>query len=103
MECKFKVEIEIDEEKVLNENRYSLDKIYKAIDKIFIDSGISKLDANGALVYATDKHNDFSKILASINNIYLSQIKPYIKSAVWYNNELGEKEDILETFKREGL
>jgi hypothetical protein len=105
MDIKFRVEIEIDDEKVIAEDKYYLEDVYAAIDKVFKDNNVPKLksDSEKLLIYGTKKHDKFSNILVSVNTVILSELNPYIKKAIWYNYELNEQEDILETFRKEGL
>jgi hypothetical protein len=105
MDIKFKVEIEVDDEKVVAEDKYYLGDVYAAIDRVFKYNNIPKLESNNEkfLTYGTKKHDKFSNILVSVNTVILSEINPYIKKATWYNYELNEQEDILETFRKERL
>jgi hypothetical protein len=102
MDIKFRVEIEIDDEKVIAEDKYYLEDVYAAIDKVFKDNNVPKLksDSEKFLIYGTKKHEKFSNIWLAILAIDESEIMSYLSSFKWFNYETGEIDDIIEESKQ---
>lgn len=103
MDIKFKVEIEVDDEKVVAEDKYYLGDVYAAIDRVFKDNNIPKLESNNEkfLTYGTKKHEKYSNIWLAILAIDESVIMSYLSSFKWFNYETGEIDDIIEESKQE--
>lgn len=102
-----KVEIEINEEKVLIEGRYDLDKMYEILDAAFDEYGIIKI---GKGVYRdTGSKKDWGNMWCVI--LALSETDWFMDNAsklMWYNSNRGNDEndfyheDVLQGFKDDG-
>lgn len=103
-----KVEIEINEEKVLAEDIYDLDDIYTAIDNAFADFGIIKLNKGIYRDNGSDK--DFGNMWLVI--LALTETEWFIDNVsklMWYNSDYGKDEsdfsveDVLKGLKDDGI
>lgn len=105
VQYRFEVEIVINEEQVLIDNEYDLYDMYRAITSVFEENTITRLKSSkeNMLTFGTQEHDKFAKIMLSINRVCFSEAKPYLKKVTWYNFENGSVENVLATFKREGL
>lgn len=93
-----KVIVEIDDD---NEDEYDFDYICNVIRSCFIDEGMRDVSEGNRLVFVTmkgDAHG-YSAVGLSINAIYDSWLRPYIKKMKWYEDD-GSVEDVLESFSR---
>ena len=95
MDIKFKVEITLDKDKIIDEQKYLVKTIEEVIRKVFTDKGIEDKSNDNMLIFCTDDHNMFAIMWVAIMKIDSSNVKPYIKSFTWYNNETQGIEDIL--------
>ncbi len=103
-----KVEIAFDEDKVLAEEKYDLDKMYEIIDNAFAKYGIIKLDKG---IYRDKGSNkDFGSMWCVI--LALSETDWFMDNVtklMWYNSDFGENEsdfsveDVLQGFKEDKL
>lgn len=102
MDCIFKVEIKLDEEKVLAEGVYYPKDIYKAIIETFKEFDIPRLksDNEKMLAFGTEKRAKFGKVWLAVLKIEESFIMPYLTHYKWYNFETGEVEDIIKESKK---
>ena len=97
----YKVEIEIDEEKVIADHKYSLEKMYSAIRNIFIKDGLREIQNGKTLTFIGD-NTDEHCVATNWNAVALYKkqwCKPYVKTLRWYDNTDNEEyfEDIKET------
>lgn len=87
-----KVEIVMDEEKILREKKYSLEDIYFTLDKAYLGKNLKKL---GEGVYAD---NGSDKDFGSFWNIILGLKKQgwfmtNLKKWLWYNSDDSDDEN----------
>lgn len=77
-----KMFIKMNEEKIKKSERYSLDKIYSALDRIFREKGLKKVMAsNGIEYYGSDRPVDFA---------YLGKIMLGLKNQEWFMDNVSE-------------
>lgn len=98
MDCKFKVEIMIDEERVLADGLYNPKDMRQIIIDIFTKCDIPLLECENErmLVFGTEEHKMYARIWNAILKIEGSIIMPYLAHYMWYNNETGGIENIIE-------
>ncbi len=105
---RYKVEIELDEGKILQDNKYSLENVYKSVCKSFIEKGIEENRTNNnTLIFSTSREDDaaFSDVwIAIVNLIRAEWFRPYVAKLLWYNAYEGEDyfEDTLAAFANKG-
>ncbi|MEG2814020.1 MAG: hypothetical protein RSA79_05400 [Oscillospiraceae bacterium] len=86
-----KVEIVMDEEKILAEGKYSLEDIYFTIDELFAKKNLKKID-NG--VYSDNgSDQDYANLWINISALrkaewFMSNTKKWL----WYNSDDGNDE-----------
>ena len=96
-----KVEIAFDEDKILTENKYDLDKIFNYLDKSFKSYNLKKISKG---IYS-DNGND--KDFAHMWNIIWSLasvewFKDNVSKILWYNSDINNNvrtENVLQYFK----
>lgn len=103
-----KVEIEFNEEKVLAEDIYDLDKMYEIVDNAFAKYGIIKLDKG---VYRdTGSNKDFGRMWCVI--LAFSETDWFmdnVSKLMWYNSNRGKNEydfsveDVLQGFREDKM
>ena len=104
----FKVEIELDTQKILNENIFSVDDIFNTINSCFSESGVDKKESdNELLVFSTSREDEraFSDVWIVIVNLIKSEwFRPYVTKLLWYNAYEGDNyfEDTLKAFADKG-
>ena len=77
-----KMFIKLNEEKIKKSERYSLDKIYSALDRIFREKGLKKVMAsNGIEYYGSDRPVDFA---------YFGKIILGLKNQEWFMDNVSE-------------
>ena len=103
MEYKFQVEFMIDEKRVIEDGVFDLENMYQVIVDAFQKIGIPRLDTGNPkmLSFATEDHDKYAEMWMTILDIEESIIMPYLSHYVWYNNETGAVEDVLEECKKE--
>lgn len=106
MDFLYKVEIELDDEKILADDKYYVEDIYAMIRKWFADEGIHEVENdNHMLVFASNKDDDkeFARFgLVETELMDSKWFRPYVKKFMWYNRLRGKdyKENILAEDKR---
>ena len=93
-----KMEIEIDEEKIIENNEYSVKEVYEKINDIAKNAGITKREKCGLFV-GNDDEKDFAHfgiIILDLKNEEWFML--YVKKWIWYVE--GEAEDILEHYRQ---
>ncbi|MDA3053277.1 hypothetical protein OFO01_07065 [Campylobacter sp. JMF_01 NE2] len=91
--------IVLDEAKIKQEGKYSVDELWSKIDKIANSCNMQKSDAN--TYYATSDENGFSN-LGSFAYVYLIKEKWFIdnvKEWLWLDEEEGDEDmmgDVME-------
>lgn len=105
MNSGFKVKFLIDDAKIIRDDIYDVNDVYQAIIDEFKANGIAcmKNEDEHSLVFGTKKHEKFGGIMQSINRVCFSEVQPYLLEVTWYNLERGVSENVLDTFRREGL
>ena len=102
MDIRFKVEITLDKDKIIDEQKYLVKTVEDVIRNVFTDKGIVDRSDDDTLIFCTDDHDLFGKVLVSVNTVYFSNAQKYLKSIWWYNYEDMSKEDVLSTFRKAG-
>lgn len=109
MDFRYKLEIELDDEKIIADNKYVIESIYDTIRGMFADEGIPEIKTNThMLVFASNKTDD--KELARFGLIETTLIEkdwfmPYVTRMMWYDTLYGmvSQEDVIKVFKDDGL
>ena len=109
MKYRYKLEMELDDEKIIADGKYEIDSIYHTFRSWFKEEGISEISKNAReLVFASNKTDD--KEFAKFSLIETSLVKekwfiPYIKRMAWYDTVYGtvSKEDVIKVLKEDGL
>jgi len=102
----YKVEIELDKQKIEAERKYSLNAILKAFNGEFgAYPEITKLETkyDYQLAFAVKKNDDFGTLRACIINVYCSCVKPYFTKIKFKHLKTGMYEDLLEGYKKSGM
>lgn len=101
MDYAFKVEIALDDEKILADQVYDLNDMYKTIRKMFTEKGMHDIsDGNGRLIFISKKgeKDAFCTCGLNVNRLYDSKwASPYLKELLWYNGSKDTVENILVT------
>lgn len=99
-----KVEIELDEQKINQENKYVPESIMNTLDDVFASKNQPILEADKFRRVYRDSGNpekDFAILGGLVMELYLQEwFSPYVKKIMWYNSENGENEDdfLVENF-----
>ena len=99
----FKMEIQMDEEKILREDKINLVKVYAALDKIFAEHGLKKEGkaADGTITYTSnDARKGFGAMCAASIQLdrqywFVPNCKKYLLSTDEDNPGVWETEDFL--------
>lgn len=108
-----KVEIELDEQKIIDEDKYYPEEIMQCLDEAFLENGQQILEADGFRRVYRDGGNT-EKDFAVLSKLVLMFAKkkfflPYAKKILWYNSDNGKDEndfmveDWLEGFRKRGM
>lgn len=109
MEYQYKIEIEMDDEKIIKEGKYVLDSIYDAIRRWFKEEDIQEVkgDSHTLTFIGTNVgKDDFGRMgLVEVSLAEAEWFKPYVKKMLWYNRDYGKDyvENVIEEFRKEGL
>lgn len=98
---RFKVEIELDDDKIISENKYDKDGIYDTIRSLFKEKGIAEKPFDGkTMVFYSSRqdeqiYGEFALLKCGL--IMADWIRPYIKKMYWYNADYSDDycEDVL--------
>lgn len=109
MDYRYKIEIELDDEKIISDNKYVIESIYEAIRGMFANEGIQEVKSDShMLVFASNKTDD--KEFARFGAIECSLLEsdwflPYVTRFMWYDKLYGRvsQEDIIKVFNEENL
>jgi hypothetical protein len=109
MDYRYKIEIELDDDKIISDNIYVLESIYENIREMFADEEISEIKTNAhMLVFASNKSDD--KELARFGLIETTLIEedwfmPYVTKMMWYDtlHSTISQENVLEVARKHGL
>lgn len=90
----------LDEEKILRENKYDLEKIYKAIDEIAEHSGMIKIDKN--TYHCKGDKNDLAclGIFVVRNLVKCDWFTLNVKEWTWISEKEGDKDLIAKSKAR---
>lgn len=91
-----KLEIKMDEAKILKENKYRIDSIYQVLEQAFSKYGLNQTRAMDGTLCFTGNGNPrdygaFGSIITSLRE--KSWFMDYVIKWVWYNSDDGEDED----------
>lgn len=91
-----KLEIKLNDEKILTENIYQLEGIYRAIEKVFEDNQLlKKMDSDGTMTfYGTGSRKDYAAFGRIIT--WLKKEKWFMDNVtkwVWYNSDNGNSDE----------
>ena len=96
-----KVEIELDEQKIREDNKYVPESIMDILDNAFASRNQPILEANGfSSVYrdSGDPERDFAVLGELVLNLAEKEwFLPYAKKIFWHNSEEGVNENDFET------
>lgn len=101
MNYRYKIEIELDDEKIISDNIYVLESIYENIRKMFADEGINEIvDNSHTLTFTSDgkEKNDWGKMWANLTMLFEEKwFRLYAIKMLWFDNEYGvvNREDVL--------
>ena len=107
----FKMQIQMDEEKILREDVINLKKVYAALDRIFAEKELLKegIDADGTITYCgTESNKDFGRFTSVAINLRTvnTWFGPNCKKWLLGNNEdipgVWEWDDMLEEMRKWG-
>ena len=91
-----KLEIKLDDDKIIADSKYKLDGIYQTLEKAFIEADLQeKKEANGTLmVYGTGKPADFGSFGWIITSLKKKEwFMKYVTKWIWYNSDDGYDEN----------
>jgi virulence-associated protein VapD len=77
------MEIRFDEEKVLSEDEYDLDKMYEYLDDYFLNNGFTKKDRGVYLIDNKDKNKNFTRCGIAVNK--LDKLEWFTKNVCIWN------------------
>ena len=107
----YKIEIELDDEKIIAEKKYDIKSIYSAIRDLFAREKIKEIKSHvpNMLTFASNKKD--SKELGRFGAVESAllvkdqRLLPYISKVTWYDTLYNKvnTEDVLEVFMKNGL
>ncbi len=95
----YRIEFEIDDEKVECEGVYVLDSIYTAVREECEEHGMQKCGEN---CYEIADEGNFSKVWQAVLHIRTPEIRKYLKKLTWHSDLEGITEDVLNMVTLEG-
>lgn len=95
----YRIEFEIDDEKVESEGVYVLDSIYTAVREECEEHGMQKCGEN---CYEIAAEGNFSKVWQALLHIRTPEIRKYLNKLTWHSDPEGITEDVLEIKTLEG-
>lgn len=109
MNYRYKVEIELDDEKIIKDGEYELDSIYDSVRQIYAEEGIEELKTNSKVLTFVSKNDDdkeFAKFCAAQNSLLESGwFISAVKRMTWFDTLYGtvSEENILKCAERHGI
>lgn len=109
MNYRYKIEIILDDEKIISDDEYEIKDIYNAISNCFLEEGIQEVQSeDNTMVFISNdyEHDDFSAFGVVENILFDSDwFRTYVKKMTWYNSSYGKDycEDVIEAYKMEGF
>lgn len=107
----FGMKIQMDEEKILREDKINLVKVYAALDDIFAKKNLVKgeIEPDGTRTYwGTESNKDFARFCMVVNSLKRIEkwFAPNCKKWIWGDNESRsgdwDWEDVLEQMRERG-
>lgn len=102
MDYIYKIEIELDDEKIICEDKYEIVDIYNMIRKCFASEGFVEEKKNEkSMIFAYKKGDSkaFSKVGIVCNALYDAKwFKPYVTKMLWFDLSDDSVEDVLASF-----
>lgn len=95
----YRIEFEIDDEKVESEGVYVLDSIYTAVREECEEHGMKSC---GEGCYEISAEGNFSRGWQAVLHIYTPEIRKYLKKLTWHSDPENITEDVLEMKTIEG-
>lgn len=95
----YRIEFEIDDEKVESEGVYVLDSIYTAVREECEEHGMQKCGDN---CYVISAEGNFSRVWQALLHIRTPEIRKYLKKLTWRSDPEDITEDVLEMKTIEG-
>lgn len=103
----YKLEIELDDEKIVKDNKYELSSIYDTVKYYFEQENIQNLKSDEHIMtFISNEHDDFASFGLIEGEIMTKDwFRPYVKKMIWYNAYHGKNhsEDALMAFVQEGF
>ncbi|MBO5577417.1 MAG: hypothetical protein J5956_14135 [Ruminococcus sp.] len=107
MEYRYKLEIELDEDKIRADGEYTVEQLRQHIIDSFADVGITNMVEDSKTMIFIDNTYDFdffARFGLIVSDLYYDEpwFCKYAKKVLWYNNGHGKDhcEDVIETFIR---
>ena len=105
----YKIEIEMDDKKILADNEYDIDEIYQTIREFFAEENIMEItNDRGILIFASCKTDNkefarFGYIEKCL--VQCEWFKRYVKRMTWFDKIYGDvsEENVLKVFGEYGL
>ena len=91
-----KLEIKLDEKKILDDQRYKADSIYQALEKAFLRYNLKKIqEPDGTICFmGTGNPKDYGAFGCIITSLKEKEwFMDYVTKWVWYNSDDVESED----------
>ncbi len=87
-----KMLIQIDEEKVLTDRKYNLEKMWNAIDKMFSRDCIKEKQLDGSILYSGHPQRDYyTRINLAVMSLQQQRwFAKYCIQWIWYDNDDDE-------------
>ncbi len=95
----YRLEFEIDDEKVESEGVYVLESIYTAVREECEEHGMQSCGEN---CYEIADEGNFSRVWQAVLHIHTPEIRKYLKKLTWHSDPEGITEDVLEMKTLEG-
>ena len=91
-----KLQIKLDDDKILTEKKYSAESIYQALEKTFANYQLRKEEgSNGAIFFCgngnPEDYGAFGFIITALKD--KSWFMDYVTKWIWYNSDDGENEE----------
>ena len=95
MDYFYKVEITIDEEKLIADDEMDLDDIYESLCECFYNDFFQKERNGSVFTFSTMNEQYCGMMWQRISIAYKSELREYYKTMTWHIKPLGIVEDIL--------
>lgn len=97
----FMVVVELDDEKILSDEKYDLEDTYRVVKKAFVDEGLIDISEGKRLTFMTKQGDSqgCASVGVVINLLWRSWAKPYLKVMEWHGFDDGTVEDVIAIFR----